>query len=66
MVNLVQRRQKTNWRQLDNWCDRTVLGLIQEQCLEYVVVEGGVVEAGPGTVWAEVHLKYLRLYDSLT
>lgn len=42
--------------------DGAVLGLIQEQRLEHVVVEGRVVAAGPGAVWAEVQLQDLRLH----
>lgn len=34
--------------------DGAVLGLVQEQRLKHVVVEGRVVEAGSAAVWAEV------------
>lgn len=47
-------------------CDRAVLRLIQEQRLEYMVVEGWVVEAGPSAVWAKVHFQDLRLHDPMT
>lgn len=46
--------------------DRALLRLIQEQCLEHVVVEGRVVEAGSGAVRAEVQLQDLGLHDLLT
>lgn len=47
-------------------CDRAVLRLIQEQRLEHVIVEGGVVQTGPCTVWTEVQLQDLRLHGALT
>lgn len=43
-----------------------MLGLIEEQGLEHVIVERRVVEAGPGTVRTEVHLQDLRLHHLLT
>lgn len=46
--------------------DWTVLGLIQEESLEHVVVEFRMVEAGAGTVRAKVQLQDLRLHDPLT
>lgn len=55
---------KCHW--LCNLRNRTVFRLIQEQCLEHVVVEGWVVAAGPFTVWTEVQLQDLRLHDFLT
>lgn len=47
-------------------CDWAVLGLIKEQHLEHVIVEGWVVEAGSCAVWAKVQLQDLRLHDPLT
>lgn len=35
-------------------CDWAVLGLIKEQRLEHVIVEGWVVEAGSCAVWVKV------------
>lgn len=51
---------------LHDLSNRTVFRLIQEQCLEDVIVERGVVLAGPFTVWTEVQLQDLRLHDILT
>lgn len=52
---------KCGW--LCNLCNRTVFRLIQEQCLEHVIVEGWVVAAGPFTVWTKVQLQDLWLHD---
>lgn len=41
--------------------DRTLISLIQEQRLEHVVIEVGVVQAGPGAVRIKIHLQNLRL-----
>lgn len=51
---------------LHDLSNRTVFRLVQEQCLEDVIVERGVVLAGPFTVWTEVQLQDLRLHDILT
>ena len=59
------KKKNTAYSRSCDLCDRALLGLIQEQSLEHVVVEVGVVEAGPGTVGAEVKLQDLRLHDAL-
>lgn len=51
---------------LCNACDGAVLGLVQEQRLEHVVVEVGMVETRSRAVRAEVQLQDLRLHDPLT
>ena len=51
---------------LYNLCDWALLGLIQEQRLEHVVVEGWMVQAGSSAVRAEIHLQDLGLHDPLT
>lgn len=50
---------------LRNESNGAVLRPVQEERLEHVIVEGGMVEARSGAVRAEVHLQDLRLHDSL-
>lgn len=52
--------------ELDDLSDWTLVSLVQEQSLEHVVIEVGVVQAGPCTVRIKIHLQDLRLHYTIS
>lgn len=54
-----------NSGELHNLGDRTFISLIQEQRLEHVVIEAGVVQTCPGAVRIKIHFQNLRLHYSI-